>query len=399
MIQMGARRHYAYTRQLEQAGLLHSFITDAAWANKHHWMPKTIGAILPSKKSALARRIVPMRDPARLEASLLPNVMSVPWPGMAREWRYARSDDLLGRVASRRFDDSVRVVVNYFGNGGFFLEQAKSRGALIVTDFISHPFFWDAVAEERRRWPGWEDNNDQLFNRDAYVERIRKMVALSDIYCCPALSIADALSRIDGFDEKKVRLLPYGAPLADAMQAKPLTGRVLCAASSFSLAKGLPYLAQAASLVKSKHPQAEFVVAGYTPHSVRNRPELGSLTFLGSLGKGDMSIQFAQADMFCLPTLAEGSATVIFEAMSLGIPCITTASCGSVITGGVDGLIVPERDAEATAGAICQLIENRAWRNDISTVARKTALRYSDTACGDAFVEMIASLPRKDVIR
>ncbi len=399
MIQMGARRHYAYTRQLEAAGLLHSFITDAAWASADHWMPKLAGKILPARKPALARRIVPMREAARLEGSLLPNIMSIAWPGMAREQRYAMSDDLLGRVAERRWDEGVRVVVNYFGNGGAFLKKAKARGALIVTDFISHPNYWDIVVEERARWPGWEADDGVAADRAAYTQRVARLVALSDIYCCPSPAIAEALAGYEGFDHAKVRLLPYGGPATASIAPKPEAGRVLCAASAITLTKGIVYLAKAAEIVKARHPGAIFIVAGTLPDHFRQRPELAALTFLGTIGKDQMADEFARADLFCLPTLAEGSATVIFEAMTYGIPCITTPAAGSVITDGVDGLIVAERDVDATAAAICQLIDNRQQRDAISAMARQTAQRYSDKACGDAFVDMIASLPRKAAVR
>lgn len=395
MIQMGARRHYAYTRQLDRAGLLHSFITDAAWVSKEQWMPMITGKLRPTLKPALARRIVPMDDPMRLEASLLPNVMSVPWPGLAREERFAKADDLLGRVAERRWDDDVRVVVNYFGNGGAFLERAKARGALIVTDFISHPRYWDIVANERQRWPHWEADNSVTADRTAYTKRIAHLVALSDIYCCPSSAIAEALADFPGFDKDKVRLLPYGCPPDPPVATSPEPGRVFCAASTITLTKGIVYLAQAAEIVKARHPHAAFVVAGSLNDGFINRPELASLTFLGPIGKLQMAEQFTRADVFCLPTLAEGSATVVFEAMNQGVPCVTTPAAGSVITHELDGLIVPERDAQATATAIFRLIENHTLRSRICVMAQQTARRYSDTTCGDAFVAMIAGLPRR----
>lgn len=399
MIQMGARRHYAYTRQLEEAGLLHSFVTDVAWANNHSWMPRLAANIVPKLKPALDRRILQMRDADRLESSILPNVMNVPWPGMGQEQRYENSNDLLGWVAERRWDDNVRVVVNYFGNGGTFLKRAKKRGALIVTDFISHPRYWDIVAKERQLWPGWEASNLVEANRRAYIKRVEYLVSISDIYCCPSTAIAEALADFVDFDKTKVRLLPYGCPPNSHVSTRPQLGRVFCAASAITLAKGIVYLAQAAAIVKTKYRDAEFIVAGNMPEGFRNRPELASLKFLGPIGKDEMAEQFAQADVFCLPTLAEGSATVIFEAMNHGVPCVTTPAAGSIITHGLDGLIVPERDAQATADAISQLIENRSRRKAICLMARQTSQQYSDRECGEAFVEMIAALPRTAVGR
>lgn len=395
MIQMGARRDYAYARQLEDAGLLHSLVTDAAWASGNRGLPRLIAALAPARAPAIRRRTVEGVPAQRLAASLLPNVMSVSWPGLAKERRYALADDLLGHVAARRADAGVAVVVNYFGNGGRFLEQAQAGGALIVTDFISHPDYWDIVAAERALRRGWEPDTGGSEDRAAYRARFSRLVRMSDIYCCPSPAIAQALAAFDGFDPSRVRILPYGSPqMADA-NTSPVPGRVLFAASAVTVAKGIAYLGDAARMVQKRFPQAEFIVAGAVPDSLRARPELAGLRFAGPLGAQDMAAEYARADLFCLPSLAEGSATVLFEAMARGIPCVTTAMSGSTITHGVDGMIVPERDGKAIADAVISLLEDRDRRQAIARAAALSAKSLSYEVCGEAFVNMIAALPRK----
>jgi glycosyltransferase involved in cell wall biosynthesis len=52
------------------------------------------------------------------------------------------------------------------------------------------------------------------------------------------------------------------------------------------------------------------------------------------------------------PTLSEGSANVVYEALSAGLPVITTPSAGSIIQDGVDGVIIPPRSAAHLAEAL-----------------------------------------------
>ena len=101
---------------------------------------------------------------------------------------------------------------------------------------------------------------------------------------------------------------------------------------------------------------------------------------------------FARADVFCLPSLTEGSSSAIFEALAFGVPVVTTASSGSVVTDGVDGFIVPERDAEAIASAIRRIVEDRELRQRMSESAKATAARFSDEACGAEFIRVIREL-------
>jgi len=58
-----------------------------------------------------------------------------------------------------------------------------------------------------------------------------------------------------------------------------------------------------------------------------------------------------------LPSLAEGSAGVIYEALASGFAVITTESAGSVVRDGIEGFIVPEGDPQAL-----QIVLKNWWR-------------------------------------
>jgi glycosyltransferase involved in cell wall biosynthesis len=102
-----------------------------------------------------------------------------------------------------------------------------------------------------------------------------------------------------------------------------------------------------------------------------------------------MAEEFARADVFCLPSLAEGSPSSIFEAMANGVPIITTGSSGSTVEDGIEGFIVPERDSDALAFAITRLVSDRDLRDRMSAAARGAANRYSAEACGAKFISVI----------
>ena len=64
----------------------------------------------------------------------------------------------------------------------------------------------------------------------------------------------------------------------------------------------------------------------------------------GALPRIEILGQFEWADVFFLPSICEGSATVIYEAMMMGLPVVTTPNAGSIVTDGLNGFIVPVRD-------------------------------------------------------
>lgn len=85
----------------------------------------------------------------------------------------------------------------------------------------------------------------------------------------------------------------------------------------------------------------------------------GQVTLIDNLPHGEVLEKYSLADVFLLPSFEEGVANVVLEAMALGTPVITT-NCGGmteVITDGVNGFVIPLRNADAIANAIIKVKE------------------------------------------
>jgi glycosyltransferase involved in cell wall biosynthesis len=92
------------------------------------------------------------------------------------------------------------------------------------------------------------------------------------------------------------------------------------------------------------------------------------------LPRNELVRRIHQADVFVLPSLAEGFAHVILEAMSCGLPIIATDhTCApDVIVNGEHGFIVPIRSAQAIAEKMAWGIDNRA---DLAAMGESAAAR------------------------
>jgi glycosyltransferase involved in cell wall biosynthesis len=84
-------------------------------------------------------------------------------------------------------------------------------------------------------------------------------------------------------------------------------------------------------------------------------------------------------DIFCLPSLVEGRALVMQEAMSQGLPIIITPNTGGedLIISGCTGFLVPIRNPEAIAQKINWFIDNKCRIAKMSKKAKNHALKYS----------------------
>jgi glycosyltransferase involved in cell wall biosynthesis len=191
---------------------------------------------------------------------------------------------------------------------------------------------------------------------------------------------------------EKTRIVPYGyASDTSRHEIVPVQRRVLFGGAA-TLRKGIHYYAGAAELLSQNGAGYNFRVAGPVTDVVRGRPECKYLTFLGPQTRSDFLAEMEAADVFVLPTLAEGSATVIFEALALGVPVVTTRSAGSVITNGIEGHIVPERDATALADAIANIVVHRDLRGAMSLEGIRTAREFTEAKWGERLISTLLSI-------
>lgn len=73
---------------------------------------------------------------------------------------------------------------------------------------------------------------------------------------------------------------------------------------------------------------------------------------VGRVDRRELAERLSAADIFLFPSLAEGSARVVFEALAAGCYCVTTPNSGSIVEDGVHGALVKPDDPETTITAI-----------------------------------------------
>ena len=88
--------------------------------------------------------------------------------------------------------------------------------------------------------------------------------------------------------------------------------------------------------------------------------------------------EFLKADVFVLPTLAEGCASVVHEAVVAGCPVITTRASGTMVEDGRGGVIVPERDPDALAEAIQSIVQDRSKRDQLAVSCDDLAKAFTE---------------------
>lgn len=114
---------------------------------------------------------------------------------------------------------------------------------------------------------------------------------------------------------------------------------------------------------------------------VRDRGLKDSVRILGPRSQDEVRHALAEAQLFalaCQPDPEGGSdnlPTVIAEAMFAGVPCISTNLAGvpEMIEDGVNGLLVPPRNASALADGLERLLIDRKLSDRLATAGLQTA--------------------------
>jgi glycosyltransferase involved in cell wall biosynthesis len=105
----------------------------------------------------------------------------------------------------------------------------------------------------------------------------------------------------------------------------------------------------------------------------------------GFIPRIELAHRMSAADVFLFPSLAEGSARVVFMALACGCYVVTTPNSGSIAVDGVHGALIPPGNVDALEAAIRRIIKNR-YR--VEQVGRSNAAvirsRFRQTDYGDA---------------
>jgi glycosyltransferase involved in cell wall biosynthesis len=381
VVQTGARHNYVVPALLERSELLEAFYTDLCADSGY-------GAFLDRfcpqsfKRGALSR-LLNRRVPPELVGKLhtfdwefLRYLVRQKWAGSNPVKRYQALDTFHQEFSQSMIRKGLGQATHVFcmqAEGFDFIEFAKKQGLVVVTDVYISPIVNKILQIERERYPGLESETpSENLQRDEAV--FRRICEVTDVFIAPSQFVLDGLREF-GVSRERCNLIPYAVDNSwFNLNNSPIKNRILFVGAA-GLRKGIHILGMAAQ--KLNRENYEFRIAGSVSDVIRNHEITKKLRFLEQIPRAEIQHEFAQADIFVLPSLAEGSAGVIYEALAVGLPVIATKAAGSVVRDGIEGFIVPEGDSEALAERIEELLENRELRDRMASAARVRAMDFT----------------------
>jgi glycosyltransferase involved in cell wall biosynthesis len=179
-----------------------------------------------------------------------------------------------------------------------------------------------------------------------------------------------------------------------------LTEKVVVGAGRLERSKGFDLLVDAWAQVAQKHPDWRLRIYGEGSQRSALQRQIDELGLGGSVSlegfSTSLQAEMAKGSLFVLSSRAEGYGMVLVEAMACGVPVVSTdcpAGPRDIITPGVDGLLVPNKDVDALAGAVNEMIElDDDRRREMAEAALVTADRRSQPAVTAQWDELVQRL-------
>ena len=183
-----------------------------------------------------------------------------------------------------------------------------------------------------------------------------------------------------GIDPKKISVIHNGVDItlfAPRDSEKNTYNKQILWVGRYVTGKGVDYLIDAFSQVQKMIPETHLVLVGEGPEKkaiefrIQNLNLQSSVTIIDYQDNADLPEVYKKSDAFVLPSHMEGVPRTILEAMSCGIPVVTTnlSHLVEIIDGA--GLVVPPKEPALLSDAILTILEDPSLAKNMGQRGRE----------------------------
>ena len=289
------------------------------------------------------------------------------YTGLKRILKYRELEQLFRNRLESYITEIKPDVISCIRDG--YASAVLSMKMPVPVIFESHAMFRDVVFE-----------NSTLLHRFITYWKRRKLRTLDRLV---------TLTQGDADDWKRVCqhvcVIPNVVHLNDSGNYSQCNSKKAIYVGRFDVQKDFGTMLKVWNLVQQRHP--EWVLNVYGNGELKSE-------FEGLVAEQKMNVKiypaipdimekYKESSMLLMSSLYEPFGLVLVEAMSCGIP-VVAFNCpygpADIIKDGTDGFLVEDRDIEAFADRVCQLMEDNDLRQQMGKSAILSAQRYKAEA-------------------
>jgi glycosyltransferase involved in cell wall biosynthesis len=409
VVHRGARDAYQVAAALAGEGMLEALYTDLYWPGERPWarrleriLGRSSAALLGARHNAeLPASFVRQIPISGMISFALDKIRHAPfsWRRRATRWTDARLGRLAGAHAAKH--DALILAYSYyaadalrFANRPGMLFQAHPHPAsvrrILEGERADHP---DCAASLEKEW--------ELSLDPADFERLVSEPRLA-AHCLVASSFTRQTLIENGTDPGAITVIPYGVDGRRFFPGEALGRRLTTAplrllfVGTITQRKGIKYLLEALRMVR--HPDMEVTVCGRVVDDLALfKPLAGQVTIRSSVSHAELLAAYQAADLFVFPSVAEGFAQVLLEALACGLPILSTTHTAApdLIEEGREGFVVPPRRPDLLAERIEWALRHRRELRDMRQAARTRAEHFTHQRFREGVMAAVHSFAKR----
>ena len=259
-------------------------------------------------------------------------------------------------------------VIHFFFHSLPLVEYAKSKNKTILIEAFTHYSYIEKIHNQ-----GIQLDSEELIPESYSV----KSYKLARVIISPSEWVSRSLQEAQ-LDVSRIVHIPYGVHVQkDRKYEKRLPLRLMFA-GGLKRTKGVIELLDAVSQFDRDLVRLDIYGRPYaaTEREIKTmsiNPDI--VCFKGFIK--DIVPEYEEHDVYIYPTYFEGSSKTVFEAMSCGLPVITTKNAGSIVRDQIDGFIVPVNDVGCLKERIDFFIENSGAIKQMGKAAQEHSRKYT----------------------
>lgn len=295
---------------------------------------------------------------------------------------YQNFDKQVSKTLAKAKRNGATAVYAYEDGALETFIEAKKIGLQCIYDLpiAYYQTLQKLLQEEAEENPEWAETlGGGILDSAEKFARKRKELELADTIVIASDFVRDSLP--EWAKNKKIIQSPFGTPtssLYTQVKEERVEGKLrVLFVGSMTQRKGLGDLFKAMHLVDPN--QIELVVMGSLGAPLPFYTKQGNFIYESTRPHVEVLKLMRGCDVFCLPSIVEGRALVMQEAMSQGLPIIITPNTGGedLIIEGETGFLVPIRNPEAIANKLNWFLKHRSRIPEMGKKAQEHAALYT----------------------
>lgn len=389
VVHAGNRDRYQVALGLEEAGLLEKLVTDVYFPLDKTWFLRIFGKLLP--KRFMSKRYCPglPSDKVCSSAKAMGIIIANRFL-LSKKNLHPVSDAVLGRRARLLAHNTGAAIFSYSTYASQALRPYMSGADSVKTRllFQMHPHpasAYNLLFDELKIVPDARNSLLQEYEmsipRGTFRQLVSEPLMANSIFVASSFCAQTVIK--NGVSPSQIHVIPYGVDAEGypekSRDIQPRGALKVVFLGSIIQRKGISYLLEAMKLLKGKAIQLVLCGRIAPDKSLLQKYQDCAIEFKVGLSHREVLHELHSADVFVFPSLLEGFAHVILEAMSCGLPVITTQNtCGpDVVVEGEHGFIIPIRDVDALVNRLEWCLSHREVLAEMGRQAANRAREFT----------------------